>query len=144
MGFSLNGDFYRLKAAINASAQAARVGMNNGVRTAGDYVLNEARQIALLDTGNLRKSMKRDKNSKGGAGGGTYISVISSNAYAKRGKQAGKFNYAFYHHETRQTAAGLTPGTTGIHIKVIMQSKQQQIFKIIEDELGKQLKAKGW
>lgn len=136
-----------LRNALRSSPRSVQTGINSALRESGELLKNEAKKLALKDTGNLRKNIKRDPVSRGGNGNTTFTEVVHSNAYAKRGAQKGRFNYAYYLHEVKRHVRNpTTPGTTPIHLEKAGKTHltEEKYKSIIEKHVKLQLNTKGW
>ncbi|MBA9027520.1 hypothetical protein [Peribacillus huizhouensis] len=136
MARSFEIDMRPLKRLIAQSPGAAGRGAKRGLDDVKDDWVRGARDIAPLDTSNLRRQIS------GKAAGGLNGSVIvTANATAKTGDR--RFNYGYYIHE--QDAGGKQLRTPGTVKKFLDKSADEAKWKrLIEDEMKAELRRSGW
>lgn len=134
--FSL--DLEPLKKAINRAPEEFRQGAAAGLEAVKDEWVMEAVDIAPVDKGDLRRSIKgRVKND-----GLNSNVTITANAVT-RTRAGTRFNYAYYIHE--KDAGGRRLRTPGTEKKFLDKSFDQKRFqKILEDKIFGRLRGKGW
>lgn len=115
--------------------------MGEGVKSAmGDIKADwqkEARDIAPIDTGQLRQ----DINARVDGSGIEQGITIESNSY-KNG-----FNYAYYIHEGHMAADGKqlrTPGTVEDYLNRSADNRADKWVDLLEDAVARELRRKGW
>jgi hypothetical protein len=123
--------------AMKTTTQAVTIAARSGIRESLKYWTEEAKDDALLDTGELRKSIK-PLNVIGGSGLNA-TGTINSNAFHDG------FNYAYYWHIIgKMPAHPTTPGTTGEHFTRSAEEHGEEIMELIEKAVIQALKKKGW
>ena len=98
----------------------------------------EAREIAPLDTGDLRLQIKSQASNTGLDG----EVVIESNTRSSSG-----FNYAYYIHEGHMAADGKrlrTPGTVEKYLEESADKRKDEWVEWIENDVERELRRKGW
>ncbi|MBT2714736.1 hypothetical protein [Bacillus sp. ISL-57] len=126
-------DLGPLRKLIEKSPEAAGRGAKQATDDIKDDWVRGARDIAPLDTGNLRRQIAGDVegqelNSK---------VIVTANA-----KQKG-FNYGYYIHE--ENAGGKSLRTPGTVKKFLDESADGARFKrMLEEEISEALKGAGW
>lgn len=138
MGLKFSLDLGPLKKAIAQSPEDFVHGAAEGLEAIKDEWVTEAVDIAPVDKGDLRRSIKgRVKN----AGLDSNV-TITANAVT-RTKAAKRFNYAYYIHE--KDAGGRRLRTPGTEKKFLDKSFDEKRFqKLLEDKIFGRLRGKGW
>lgn len=124
---------HRSPAAVNAGARIALGDIKN------DWVA-KARDIAPIDTSNLRRQITAAVFDPGASG---YIE-IEGNA-TQGGVGGNRFNYGYWIHE--QNAGGYSLRTPGTEKKFLDKSAEAQIgdwAKWLEEEVKSELRKAGW
>lgn len=128
---SFGRDISRLITALQEMPDAVKVGGERALSDIKDDWILEARDVAPLDTGNLRRQMDGEiENNE---------LVVSANAV-----NANHFNYAYYIHE--QDAGGKSlrmPGTVKKFLDKSAAERTEDWLDWIEDEVGDELKRRG-
>jgi hypothetical protein len=136
-GFSL--DLSPLLKAIEQSPEAAGRGAKRGLDDVKDDWVRESRDMAPIDSGNLRRQINGEVDNPGLSG----EIVVSVPAMSKwRGRP---FNYAYYIHE--ENAGGKSLRTSGTVKKFLDESavmRESTWQKMLEKEIEEELKRKGW
>ena len=123
---------------IRRSPEAAGRGATRAMRDIKDDWKREARDVAPLDSTNLRRQI--DGKPKG-AGLNSFVE-IEANAMNSR-----HFNYAYYIHEGHMAADGKSlrhPGTVEEFLKQPAEQNEQRWADMIEREIREQLEREGW
>lgn len=130
-----------LKKLLYNADRYAKTGCLKAVREAGDYLKDEAEQIALKKTGNLRKNMKREK----AVGlGNEFSSTVVSNAWSNW-KGINDFNYAYYLHEVQKNVKNpTTPNTVARHLATTLDTKRGELLDIMEHNIMEQFIKRGF
>ena len=129
-------DLSKLEKAIRKSPEAAGRGAREALDQIKDDWVREARDIAPLDTSNLRKQINGEL--EGNALNSSV--VITANAAQKNGK---RFNYAYYIHEKDAGGKSLrTPGTVKKFLDEAVDEAKYQ--KWLEEDIQDALKREGW
>lgn len=134
--FSL--DLGPLRDLIRRSPSAAGRGAAKGMRDIKDDWKRESRDVAPLDTGNLRRQIS------GKVDGNGLDSVVEIEANALTSQ---RFNYAYYIHEGGMSADGKSlrhPGTVEEFLKQPAEQSEQRWAQILEREIREQLRREGW
>lgn len=115
--------------------------MADGLESALDDIKKDwhtgARDIAPLDTGDLRQQIKSQASNTGLDG----EVVIESNA------RRNGFNYAYYIHEGHMAADGKrlrTPGTVENYLEESAERRKSEWTQWIEDDVEREVRRKGW
>jgi hypothetical protein len=120
---------------IERSPEAAARGAKRGLHDALDDWVRESRDIAPIDSGNLRKQIK-DQPIKGS--GLNLEGSVSANATERW--RGGTFNYAYYIHEVTEHAVTGDPKFLDNPAK----QNERKWYDWIEDEIKDELKKAGW
>lgn len=134
--FSL--DIGPLRSLIRRSPAAAGRGVAKGMRDIKDDWRRGARDVAPLDSGNLRRQID------GKVDGGGFDSVVEIEANALTSQ---RFNYAYYIYEGGMAADGKSlrhPGTVEEFLKQPAEQSEQRWQQILEREIHEQLRREGW
>lgn len=106
-----------------------------------DDWIREARDIAPIDTSNLRKQIDGTIE-KGGTGFSSEL-IVSSNAVQER--EGKTFNYAYYIHEGYMAKDGKKLRTIGTEEEFLTKSLDEEKYKKwFEKEINQKLKGLGW
>jgi hypothetical protein len=128
-------DLTPLKRLIERSPEAAARGAKRGMHDALDDWVREARDIAPIDSGNLRKQIHAEPIEGSGL---NLTGSVTANAVSKW--KGGPFNYAYYIHEVKERAV------TG-EAKFLNKSakeNEQKWREWIEEEIRDELRKAGW
>lgn len=123
---------HRSPGAVNAGARIALGDIKN------DWVA-KSRDIAPLDTSNLRRQITAAVFDPGASG---YIEIEGN---ATQGGGGGRFNYGYWIHE--ENAGGRSLLTPGTEKKFLDKSAEAQIddwTQWLEDEIKSELRKAGW
>jgi Bacteriophage HK97-gp10, putative tail-component len=123
---------------LERSPEAAGRGAKTAMRDIKDDWRRAARDVAPLDTGNLRRQISGKVQ-----GSGLDSSVeIEANAM-----NSSHFNYAYYIHEGGMAADGKSlrhPGTVEEFLKQPAEQNEQRWQSMLEREIREQLNREGW
>jgi hypothetical protein len=131
-------DLRQLVQLIRRSPEAAGRGATTAMRDIKDDWKREARNVAPLDTSNLRRQIDGKVD---GAGLNSFVEI---EANAMNSKQ---FNYAYYIHEGGMAADGKSlrhPGTVEEFLKQPAEQNEQRWADMLEREIREQLEREGW
>lgn len=121
---------------LGATPKAVYTGAKRGLHDAMDEWLAESRDVAPLDSGQLRRLMETEVD--GLTGEITANAVESSPKY-------GRFNYAYWLHEDDGQKANLhTPGTVHKFLDDPAEENRDKWLRHIESEIMTEVKRKGW
>ena len=124
---------------LNGATEAIAIGAKRGLHDALDDWRREARDIAPLDKGTLRRGI--DSNIEGD--GLDLTGEISAVAIEDSGK--GRFNYAYYLHEIKgEIKNPTTPGTVAKFLDISAERNEKKWLAMIEDEIQAEIKKHGW
>ncbi|MBG9548517.1 hypothetical protein [Cytobacillus firmus] len=135
-GFTL--DLSPLVDLLERSPEAAARGATQGMRDIKDDWKRVSRDVAPLDTGNLRRQID------GKVEGSGLESTVEIEANATNSKG---FNYAYYIHEGHMAEAGKQlrhPGTIEKFLDVPAEQNEERWKNMLEDEIREQLEREGW
>jgi hypothetical protein len=135
MAIKLEFDLSPLIRLIERSPEAAVRGAKRGLHDALDDWVRESRDIAPIDSGNLRKQIK-DQPIKGS--GLNLEGSVSANATERW--RGGTFNYAYYIHEVTEHAVTGDPKFLDKPAK----ENERKWCEWIEDDIKDELKKAGW
>jgi len=139
MEISLNIDFGRFISALEESADAVMDGARTGMHDALDRWQADATDVAPLDTGTLRRSIKQEPIS---IKNGEIVGEISANAIEM--SRSGRFNYAYYIHEKDAGGKKLRhPGTVKKFLEVPLRRNESKYADMVEKQIVAALKRKG-
>ncbi|MGN7387726.1 hypothetical protein [Sporosarcina sp. SAFN-015] len=139
MSLEFSLDMSKFLRAIEKAPEAVGRGATNAMDEIKDDWVRGARDIAPLDSGNLRKQIHGEV-AKPGANG--YVE-IKANAFQDTGGK--RFNYAYYIHE--QDAGGRqlrTPGTEKKFLDKSLDARKEEYQKWLEEDVMDELKKAGW
>lgn len=142
MAMEFKLDLSKLAKLIEKSPDAAGKGAQRAMEDVKDDWVREARDIAPLDTGNLRRQIE------GNTGGGRLTSevVVTGNATSQSAKGK-RFNYGYYIHEGHMAADGKSlrhPGTVEQFLDESARNNTDRWLGMIEKEIEDELKREGW
>jgi hypothetical protein len=121
---------------IRRSGPAAARGAERAMTDIKYDWIREARDIAPLDTRNLRDQMDGEAEKQGLD---SYV-VVSNSAKTKSG-----FNYAYYIHEKDAGGKKLRhPGTEKKFLDIPAERNEQRWLEMIESEMRIELEGEGW
>jgi hypothetical protein len=124
---------------IERSPELAARGAERAMDDIKDDWVREARDIAPLDTGNLRRQIHGDVE---GSGLNSEV-VVVANATARSNR--GNFNYAYYIHELDAGGKQLrTPGTEKQFLDNSAERNKRRYLEMIEDDIKDELRRGGW
>lgn len=136
--FRIGLDMTVLLTALERTPDAAARGATIGMRDVKDDWVRSARDVAPLDTGNLRRQISGKVE-----GSGLDASVeIEANAMNSR-----RFNYAYYIHEGGMADDGKSlrhPGTVEKFLDQPAEQNEARWQAMIEREIREQLEREGW
>lgn len=120
------------------SPQAAGRGAEKGMESIKDDWVLKSRNIAPLDTGNLRRQIDGTEKSKG-----IESEVTVTGNATSRG--SGRFNYGYYIHEEDAGGKQLRhPGTEKRFLAKVAEENQHEWMKKVEREIEAELRRAGW
>ena len=138
MAGSFKLDIGPLRKAIAKSPEHAGRGARQAMDDIKDDWVKEARDIAPLDTSNLRKQIAGEVE-----GGALDLSAIVTGNATQESKGGKRFNYGYYIHE--KNAGGNQLRTPGTVKKFLDESADEAKWqKWLEEEVGDALKKAGW
>lgn len=125
-----------LEALIRKSPIAAGMGAKQAMDDIKDDWVKGARDIAPLDSGNLRKQIEGEVD---GSGFNSEV-IVTANA-----KQEGGFNYGYYIHELNAGGKNLRhEGTVKKFLDESADRREEKWKDWLEEEIGEALKKAGW
>jgi hypothetical protein len=136
MAMEIEFDLSGLIRLLEATPEAVYTGGKRGLHDAMDDWLKEARDVAPLDSGNLRRQMHTEVDDKTLTGEIYGNAVESSPGY-------GRFNYGYWLHEVH-TGNLSTPGTVNKFLDEPAKEHQKKWLRHIESEIEAEVKRKGW
>ncbi len=132
-------DLRPLQRLIERSPEAAGRGANIAMDDIKDDWIREARDIAPLDTSNLRRQIDGEVE---GAGLSSEV-IVTANAQSKNNGR--RFNYAYYIHEGHMADDGKKLRHSGTVEKFLDESVDETKWRgWLEDEIKDALKREGW
>lgn len=137
-GHSFSLDLSPLVRLLERSPEAAGRGATTGMRDIRDDWKREARDVAPLDDGNLRRQIN------GRVEGSGLESTVEIEANAMN---SARFNYAYYIHEGHMADDGKSlrhPGTVEEFLKQPAEQNEQRWQAMLEREIREQLDREGW
>ncbi|MEK4360809.1 HK97 gp10 family phage protein [Paenibacillus sp. FSL M7-1455] len=139
MEISLDIDFDRFISALEDSVDAVMDGAKTGMHDALDRWQSDAVNVAPLDKGTLRRSIKQEPIS---IKNGEIVGEISANAIEM--SKSGRFNYAYYIHEENAGGRKLRrPGTVKKFLEVPLRRNQGKYADMVEKQIVAALKRRG-
>lgn len=123
---------------LQRSPDAAARGATMGMRDIKDDWVRAARDVAPLDTGNLRRQIS------GSVEGNGLDSAVEIEANAMNSQ---RFNYAYYIHEGQMSADGKSlkhPGTVEEFLSEPARENERRWRGMLEREISEQLEREGW
>lgn len=132
-------DMRQFDAAMRRSPEAVNAGARTALGDIKNDWLAESRDVAPLDTSNLRRQITAAVFKPGASG---YIEIEGN---ATQGGGGGRFNYGYWIHE--ENAGGkslLTPGTEKKFLDKPAEERIDEWAKWLEDEIKAELKKAGW
>jgi hypothetical protein len=126
---------------IRQSQSAAATGATRAMEDIKDDWIKESRDIAPLDSSNLRKQI----HGKTEGTGLESMVEITANAISKSNGR--RFNYAYYIHEGHMAGDGKKlrhPGTVEKFLDESGEKNKQRWLDILEEEIKDELKREGW
>ncbi|MGC4375802.1 HK97 gp10 family phage protein [Fictibacillus sp. Mic-4] len=133
MAKSFELDVSGLKRLMASSPEAAARGAKRGLHDALDDWVREARNIAPIDKGTLRRGI----TAEGVTGKGINLKAEINSTAIERG-----FNYAYYIHE--EDAGGKNVNGEKQYLDKSAQENQTKWQRWIEEEIVAALKNEGW
>lgn len=138
MAIEFEMDITALKTAVKFAPKVAGDAAVKGMDAIKDDWVAEARDIAPLDKGNLRKQIKGKVEPDG-----INSSVIVTGDAVNRTKGYGRFNYGYYIHEKKAGGKQLrTPGTEYEFLDKAVDEARWQ--KKLEGNIFNALRKVGW
>lgn len=132
-------DIGKLTQAMKQSPEAVGKGATTAMYDIKDDWVREARDIAPIDTGNLRRQIIGDVKDLGKI---PYVEVEANATQDTGGK---RFNYAYYIHEMDAGGRQLrTPGTVKKFLDVSVDNRKSTYEKWLREEIENALKREGW
>ncbi len=140
MARSFELDLSKLQRAVKRLPDAAERGAKRALDDIKDDWLREARDVAPLDTGNLRRQLDGEVN---GQTLDTLVVEMHGNATQKNG--SGRFNYGYYIHEQDAGGKNLrTPGTVKKFLDQPAEQNEKKWQEWLEEEIGDEFDREGW
>lgn len=131
MAGNFNSQMRRFIQALEEMPRAAEVGGERALTDIKDDWVLEARDVAPLDSGNLRRQIDGEVSDN--------TLVVSSNA-----TNSGRFNYAYYIHEQDAGGHGLkTTGTVKKFLDEPAEQRKETWLDWIEEEVDAELRQGG-
>lgn len=133
-------DLAPLVKAIEKAPDKIEDGVVEALEVIKDDWVSESRDIAPIDTSNLRRQIKGKVNK---AGLNSSVETTANAVTRTRGNR--RFNYAYYIHEGYMSRDGkhlLTPGTKEQFLKESVDEKKWQNY--LENTVFSKLKRLGW
>lgn len=123
---------------VSRSPQAAGRGAEKGMESIKDDWVLKSRNIAPLDTGNLRRQIDGTEELKG-----IESEVTVTGNATSRG--SGRFNYGYYIHEEDAGGKQLRhPGTEKRFLAKVAEENKIDWMKKVEREIEAELRRAGW
>lgn len=139
MARDYNLDLTPLTEIIKRSPEAAGRGGEKGLDEVKDDWVRDARNIAPLDTSNLRRQISGEVEK---AALDSSL-IVTANAKAKTGDKS--FNYGYYIHEGHMAEAGRKLRTPGTVEQFLDDSADEAKFlETLEQAIKDQLQREGW
>jgi hypothetical protein len=139
MAMSFELDMSKLRRAISQSPEAAGNGAKQALGDIKDDWVRQSRDVAPLDTGNLRRQIHGEVK-ESGLGGQVVVSAPAMSKWKGR-----PFNYAYYIHEENAGGKSLqTPGTVKKFFDESGKEQEAKWQRWLEDDVEAELKRKGW
>lgn len=132
-------DLSKLTRALSKSPEAAGRGAKLALGDIKRDWVREARDIAPIDSSNLRKQIQAEVFNPGVNG---YVEIEANATQDTGGK---RFNYAYYIHE--QDAGGRqlrAPGTEKKFLDKSAEKQQSEWQRWLEEDIADELKKAGW
>jgi hypothetical protein len=126
-----------LERLFKQSPEAAYKGAKRGMQDALNDWVKEARDIAPLDKGTLRRGIKNERVSREGD---ALVADISSTAIEESGN--GRFNYAYYIHELNANGANVRGEKQ--YLDKSAEDNYEKWMRWVEEEIKKELRSAGW
>jgi hypothetical protein len=127
--------------ALEDAAEVIADGLVNGLHGALDNWRIEARNIAPLDKGTLRRGFGENEISGSGLDLTGEFAVVAT----ERSRRGQRFNYAYYIHEKNMGGKSLRhPGTEKKFLDVALERNDDRWKKQIEDDIQDELRRRGW
>lgn len=139
MAIELKFDVSRIADACRKSPEAAYTGAKRGMHDVMDDWLLKSRNVAPLDTGNLRRQLATEVK---GTSLADLVGEIYGNATESSPKY-GRFNYGYWLHEVH-TGKLHTPGTVRKFLDEPAEQNKEKWFQHIEKEVQAELRRLGW
>jgi hypothetical protein len=135
LAIELEFDLTRLRQLIERSPEAAARGAKRGMHDVLDDWVRESRDIAPIDTSNLRRQIHADQIKGSGL---NLTGSVTANAVSTW--KGGPFNYAYYIHEVTERAVTGDPKFLDNPAK----QNEKKWLGWIEEEIEIELKKAGW
>lgn len=140
-GISIDLNLSALVHLLERSPELAGKGAERAMDDIKDDWVREARDVAPLDTGNLRRQIDGEAEKKGL----DSEVIVVGNASARGG--GGRFNYGYFIHEGHMAEKGRKlrhPGTVEKFLEEPAEANKQRYLEMIEDEIEEELRRGGW
>lgn len=136
MALDFELDISKFLRGIEAAEDAVKKGAKQGLDDVKDDWTREARDIAPLDSSNLRRQIDGEVDG--------FVVTMTGNA-VENSKRYGRFNYGYWLHEKAPSSTNLT--TPGTKLKFFDESgndRKDDWLKMIENEIKEELRKAGW
>lgn len=129
-------DISKFMQGIEAADDAVRRGAIQGLDDVKDDWTREARDIAPLDSGNLRRQIDGEVDG--------LVVTMTGNA-VENSERYGRFNYGYWLHEKAPSSTNLsTPGTKLKFLDESANDRKETWLKMIENEIKDEVRKAGW
>lgn len=140
MARSFELDLSKLQRAVKRLPDAAERGAKRALDDIKDDWLREARDVAPLDTGSLRREMNGEVS---GQTLDTLAVEVRSNRTSKN--SSGRFNVSWHIHEQNAGGKNLrTPGTVKKFLDQPAEQNEKKWQEWLEEEIGDEFDREGW
>jgi hypothetical protein len=130
-------DISQLDSLIRQSPEVAYKGAKRGLQDSLRDWVKEARDIAPLDKGTLRRGIRNGRVS------GTELQTLEADIISTAIER--NFNYAYYIHEKDAGGKNLrTPGTEKKYLDKSGEDNEAKWLRWIEEEIRTELAREGW
>lgn len=139
MDISLDLDFDKFMKSVELSKEAVMEGAKTGMHDALDRWQADAIDVAPLDKGTLRQSIKQEKVK---IEDGEIVGGLSANAIEV--SRSGRFNYAYYIHEKDAGGKSLRhPGTVKKFLEDPLRRNENKYAGLVEKQIEAEIKRRG-
>jgi len=129
-------DAERLARKLGATTDTIARSSKRALQDILDDWKRESTDLAPLDKGTLRRGIEAKME-------GDFEGVITANV-TETWKGA-PFNYAYYIHEVKEEIKfPTTPGTEAKFLEKPMQDNESRWYRMLEDEISRELRKEGW